>query len=94
MTKKAGMAEETKLKRLCSEIQLFDLCSKEDCRDKDGRYCSNSEMLARFEAISEDDAGIQDQFIAEEDEYDEESDDLAYEEDGFDDFDNEYDEDE
>jgi len=40
-------------RRLCSEIQLFDLCEREQCRFKDGRFCSDPEMLARFEAIAE-----------------------------------------
>lgn len=41
--------------RLCSEIQLFDLCEKGVCRDKNGRYCTNEELLAKFEAIKEED---------------------------------------
>lgn len=48
------MAEDKITKRLCSEIQLFDLCGKDVCRDKDGRFCANSEMIAKFEAISEE----------------------------------------
>ena len=43
------------VRRLCSEIQLFDLCDLETCRQKDGRYCTNKEALARFEAIQEED---------------------------------------
>jgi hypothetical protein len=41
--------------RLCSEIQLFDLCDLETCCQKDGRYCTNPEVLERFEAIKEED---------------------------------------
>lgn len=41
--------------RLCSEIQLFDLCDLETCRQRKGRYCTNGEMLAKFEAIKEED---------------------------------------
>ena len=41
--------------RLCSEIQLFDLCDLESCTDKSGRFCTNQDLLSRFERISEDD---------------------------------------
>lgn len=40
-------------KRLCSEIQLFDLCELERCRYRDGRFCTDTDMLARFEAVAE-----------------------------------------
>lgn len=40
-------------RRLCSEIQLFDLCDLAVCRSKDGRFCNNPELLARFEKIAE-----------------------------------------
>jgi len=52
--------------RLCSEIQLFDICSKESCTYKKGRYCTNGNILARFEAISDEDEGLPDQFLADE----------------------------
>lgn len=41
--------------RLCSEIQLFDLCELERCAFKDGRYCTHADLLARFEALAEPD---------------------------------------
>lgn len=41
------------VKRLCNEIQLFDLCNQEQCRYKEGRLCTNEEMLNRFEQIAE-----------------------------------------
>lgn len=40
-------------RRLCSEIQLFDLCDLERCSFKDGRYCTHADLLARFEAVAE-----------------------------------------
>ncbi len=40
-------------RRLCSEIQLFDLCELERCRFKDDRFCTDPELLARFEAVAE-----------------------------------------
>jgi len=42
-------------RRLCSEIQLFDLCDLERCSFKDGRYCTHADLLARFEALAEPD---------------------------------------
>lgn len=40
-------------RRLCSEIQLFDLCELERCRFKDDKFCTDPELLARFEAEAE-----------------------------------------
>ena len=40
-------------RRLCNEIQLFDLCELEKCHFKDDRFCTDPEMLARFEAAAE-----------------------------------------
>ena len=41
--------------RLCSEIQLFDLCELDSCRFKSARYCTNEELLEKFESIKEED---------------------------------------
>ena len=81
------MAEESKTKRLCSEIQLFDLCSKDTCNCKNGRYCTDDELLAKFESISEEDV-LQDQLVDDSDDY-EDSDDEDYDDGCFDDFDGE-----
>lgn len=43
------------LRRLCSEIQLFDLCDLEHCSHKEGRFCTSTALLARFEHISDED---------------------------------------
>lgn len=43
------------VQRLCSEIQLFDLCERERCDYKQGRFCTNEDLLVRFERISEKD---------------------------------------
>ena len=68
--------------RLCSEIQLFDLCTKETCSHRSGRYCTDGDILARFEAISEED----DTALLMEDPDDmEESDDLECDDDAVDD---------
>ena len=45
----------TPVKRLCNEIQLFDLCELERCGHKKGLYCTSDELLNRFEAIAEED---------------------------------------
>ena len=50
--------------RLCSEIQLFDLCDLDTCCQKEGRFCTNEEVLERFEAIKEEDE--RSQYLAEE----------------------------
>lgn len=39
--------------RLCNEIQLFDLCDLEKCSFKEGKFCTNAEMLTAFEQISD-----------------------------------------
>lgn len=61
------MATETKQpeKRLCSEIQLFDLCDKDTCGARDGRFCTDPALLARFEAIADDERSHE-QYLAEE----------------------------
>ncbi|WP_305732442.1 hypothetical protein [Trichlorobacter ammonificans] len=41
-------------RRLCSEIQLFDLCDLEQCRFKEGKFCTEPTLLRKFEAISDD----------------------------------------
>jgi len=67
-------------KRLCSEIQLFDLCELDTCNHRDGRYCTKGDILARFEAIREEDHRSPEQFMAEELEEVEGEDDLAFDE--------------
>lgn len=39
--------------RLCNEIQLFDLCELDRCDFKDGRFCTDPRLLAKFEAIAD-----------------------------------------
>ena len=61
------MANETNPRRLCSEIQLFDICDRDVCHHRDGRYCTKGDILARFEAIRDtDDDRTPEQFFAEE----------------------------
>jgi hypothetical protein len=49
------MSSADKPLRLCSEIQLFDLCTKEKCDAKNGRFCTDEILLAKFENISQED---------------------------------------
>jgi hypothetical protein len=60
------MEPKTAPQRLCSEIQLFDLCEKDVCSHKDGRYCTKGDILAKFEAISEQEDRSPEQFMADE----------------------------
>jgi hypothetical protein len=81
------MAGENLPRRLCSEIQLFDLCSKNECECKDGRYCLNKDILVKFETISEEDIDYSEQFVIDELDDFEDSDAEEYEEDSYDDSD-------
>jgi hypothetical protein len=60
------METQKHVQRLCSEIQLFDLCDLDICCQKNGRYCTNPEVLARFEAIKEEDERSPEQYLTEE----------------------------
>lgn len=41
------------VKRLCSEIQLFDLCELERCKFKENNFCTDPTLLEKFEAIAD-----------------------------------------
>ncbi len=60
------MEKEQTHPRLCSEIQLFDLCDRDVCAHKDGRYCTKGDILAKFEAIREEDERSPEQYMADE----------------------------
>jgi len=59
------METQQPIRRLCSEIQLFDLCDLDTCTCKDGRFCTNPEILQRFEAIKEEDERSPEQYLTE-----------------------------
>ena len=81
MDKEQEQEQQPNPPRLCSEIQLFDLCAKDVCGHKDGRYCTKGDILARFEAImDEDDRRSPEQFMADELDEVEGADDMAYDE--------------
>lgn len=71
--------------RLCSEIQLFDLCDLASCRFKEGRFCSNPELLARFEKIADREPRTPERYIDQELENDPDADDDGYDYDDGDD---------
>lgn len=76
------MEENANQPRLCSEIQLFDLCdrgAKDTCGHRDGRYCTKGDLLAKFEAITDDDRSPE-QYMAEELDDAEGADDFGYDE--------------
>ena len=75
------MSETTKTPRLCSEIQLFDLCEEETCTYKSDKFCTQGELLAKFETVlaKEDDRSPA-QYLAEELDDVEGEGDLAYDE--------------
>lgn len=52
--------------RLCSEIQLFDLCDQDSCLHKNGRFCSDPLLLSRFETIAENELRAPDRYMSEE----------------------------
>ena len=80
--------------RLCSEIQLFDLCDEVSCHHKNGRFCTDPVLLSRFEKISENELRIPDRTISEVDD-DAEADDCDdYDEEEYDEFSTENTEDE
>jgi len=68
------MAAEERTKRLCSEIQLFDLCEKTKCGCKDGRFCTDESVLNKFEAINQEEDFPPDQYLADDLEADGEAD--------------------
>lgn len=74
------MSENKNPQRLCSEIQLFDLCELDVCGHKDGRYCTKGDLIARFEAIADEEERSPEQFLAEELDDVEGADDLGYDE--------------
>ena len=51
--------------RLCSEVQLFDLCDLDSCRHKIGRYCSDPDLLSRFEKIADDELKAPERYVLE-----------------------------
>ena len=57
--------------RLCSEIQLFDLCDLDSCSCslKSGRFCSNEDLVSHFERIAEEELTPPQLYIDEEEHY-------------------------
>lgn len=68
--------------RLCSEVQLFDLCDLDSCGRKNGRFCADPFLLDRFEKIAEEELRTPERYVSDEfdddeandgDEYDDEA---------------------
>jgi len=57
------------------------LCDLDTCSCKEGRFCTNPEVLAKFEAIKEEDERAPQQYIGEE--FDEENEDEDEDNPGF-----------
>jgi len=60
------------VQRLCSEIQLFDLCELDSCRFKSNRFCTNEKLLEKFESIKDED--VRQSILCEDEETDDEVD--------------------
>lgn len=60
------LKQDSFLQRLCSEIQLFDLCDLLSCRFKVGRFCSNHEFLEKFERIADEELRSPEQYVDDE----------------------------
>ncbi|MDD2734953.1 MAG: hypothetical protein PHF56_13510 [Desulfuromonadaceae bacterium] len=65
--------------RLCSEVQLFDLCTLDSCRHKADRFCSDPVLLRRFEKIADDELRSPERYV-----FEEPDDSEAYDGDGYD----------
>lgn len=76
-------------RRLCSEIQLFDLCDLEQCSFRDGRFCTHADLLAQFEAAAEPDDRPVDRYEDDDEDEDDQLYSEEYEEDEYSVFDEE-----
>jgi hypothetical protein len=76
----SGLKSDILPQRLCSEIQLFDLCELDSCSHKEGRFCADPDLLTRFEKISEKELRIQVRHLSEDSENSDADDEYGYEE--------------
>ena len=53
-------------RRLCSEIQLFDLCDLDTCKHRSGSFCTDPVLLGRFEKIAEEELRAPERYVSEE----------------------------
>lgn len=78
--------------RLCTEIQLFDLCDLDSCHQKNGRFCSDKNLIYRFEKIAEEEIRQPDLYNADETDDSELDDELEFGDDGdLEEFEDDYD---
>ena len=52
--------------RLCNEIQLFDLCDLNSCKHRSDRFCTDPDLLGRFEKIAENELQTPERYISDE----------------------------
>jgi hypothetical protein len=88
MEKEEKEIAEKPVQRLCSEIQLFDLCDLDVCIYKEGRFCRQDDLLARFEHIADEDERTPVHRLSDELEDEEDTDDMGFSE--FEDDEDEY----
>lgn len=81
MKDESQMKSTASVRRLCSEIQLFDLCDLDVCSFRKDRFCSNEDFLRKFESIKEKDETPDLVYDEDEMEGDDESDFEKYDED-------------
>ena len=62
--------------RLCSEIQLFDLCELSSCSFRKERFCTSPVLLERFEKIADDELRAQELYRADESDADTDDEDV------------------
>lgn len=62
---KSDQKPEIMPQRLCSEIQLFDLCDLVSCKHKKERFCNDPALLGRFEKIAEEELRAPERYISE-----------------------------
>lgn len=63
-----GLKSDILPQRLCSEIQLFDLCDLAVCRHKSGRFCTDQDLRDRFEKITEREIPVSDRYTSDDSE--------------------------
>ena len=73
--------------RLCSAVQLFDLCDLDSCCHKNDRFCSEPVLLRRFEKIADDELRSPERYVFEKPDDSETDDGDGYD---YDEEDNEY----
>jgi hypothetical protein len=72
--------------RLCNEIKLFDLCNLETCGHRSGTFCTDRDLLIRFEKIADVEERYSDGVDDEDSEEDEDGYSAGFDDEEYDDF--------